>query len=66
MSYDLAFNSLSKKLIRELIYKDDDGAVVRSWLWREADRTKLTKETRNALIYMELVNKNGQRNFSRL
>lgn len=66
MSYDLVFNSLSKKLIRELIYKDDDGAVVRSWLWREADRTKLTKETRNALIYMELVNKNGQRNFSRL
>lgn len=66
MSYDLAFNSLSKKLIRELIYKDNDGAVVRSWLWREADRTKLTKETRNALIYMELVNKNGQRNFSRL
>lgn len=66
MSYDLVLNSLSKKLIRELIYKDDDGAVVRSWLWREADRTKLTKETRNALIYMELVNKNGQRNFSRL
>lgn len=28
MSYDLVFNSLSKKLIRELIYKDDDGAVV--------------------------------------
>lgn len=42
----------------ELIYKDDRGAVVRSWLWREADRTKLTNETTNALIYMELVNEN--------
>lgn len=42
----------------ELIYKDDLGAVVRSWLWREADRTKLTNETVNALIYMELVNGN--------
>ncbi len=42
----------------ELIYKDDLGAVVRSWLWREADRTKLSNETTNALIYMELVNIN--------
>ena len=47
----------------ELIYKDDDGAVVRSWLWREADRTKLTNETKNALIYMELVNKNRTEEF---
>lgn len=40
----------------ELIYKDDLGAVVRSWLWREADRTKLTNDTTNVLLYMELVN----------
>ncbi len=39
----------------ELIYKDDLGAVVRSWLWREADRTKLTNDTSNVLLYMELV-----------
>ncbi|NLN49914.1 MAG: hypothetical protein GX154_12685 [Clostridiales bacterium] len=47
----------------ELIYKDDMGAVVRSWLWREADRTKLTNETTNALIYMELVNENRVEEF---
>ncbi len=40
----------------ELIYKDDIGTVVRSWLWREADRTKITRKTKNALIYMELIN----------
>lgn len=48
----------------ELIYKDDLGAVVRSWLWREADRTKLTNETENALLYMELINKNRVDDFN--
>lgn len=40
----------------ELIYRDDAGAVVRSWLWREADRTKITNRSQNILLYMELVN----------
>ncbi|MFK3797142.1 B3/4 domain-containing protein [Pseudomonas sp. NPDC088444] len=40
----------------ELIYHDDEGAVVRSWLWREADRTKITNDSRNILLYAELVN----------
>jgi DNA/RNA-binding domain of Phe-tRNA-synthetase-like protein len=40
----------------ELIYHDDEGAVVRSWLWREADRTKITAESRNILLYAELIN----------
>jgi DNA/RNA-binding domain of Phe-tRNA-synthetase-like protein len=39
----------------ELIYRDDDGAVVRSWLWREAERTKITHRARNIVLYMELV-----------
>jgi len=40
----------------ELIYHDDEGAVVRSWLWREAERTKITTESRNILLYAELIN----------
>lgn len=37
----------------EIIYKDSDGVVCRRWNWREADRTKLTKNTRNALIVID-------------
>lgn len=47
----------------ELIYRDDMGIVVRSWLWREADRTKITHESNNILIYMELVNENRANEF---
>jgi DNA/RNA-binding domain of Phe-tRNA-synthetase-like protein len=32
----------------EIIYKDEVGAICRRWNWKEADRTKLTQETRNA------------------
>lgn len=44
----------------ELIYRDDAGAVVRSWLWREADRTKIDHQSRNVMLYMELVNPDRQ------
>lgn len=37
----------------EIIYKDDVGAICRRWNWKEADRTKLTQETRNALLVIE-------------
>ncbi|MHB1393928.1 MAG: B3/B4 domain-containing protein [Clostridia bacterium] len=39
----------------EVIYRDDDGAICRCWNWREADRTKLTGETRNAFLCIESV-----------
>lgn len=39
----------------EIIYKDDVGAICRRWNWREADRTKLTKETRNAFLVIEAL-----------
>lgn len=41
----------------ELIYYDEAGVIVRSWLWREADRTKITADTKELLIYMECINK---------
>lgn len=40
----------------ELIYKDDIGAICRCLNWREAVRTMLTEETKNAILCMELIN----------
>jgi DNA/RNA-binding domain of Phe-tRNA-synthetase-like protein len=39
----------------EIIYKDDLGAICRRWNWKEADRTRLTKETRNAFLVIEAL-----------
>lgn len=40
----------------ELVYRDDAGVVVRSWIWREADRTKVDEDTADVLVYMENIN----------
>ncbi len=37
----------------EVIYRDDLGAICRRWNWKEADRTKLTPATRNAVLVIE-------------
>ena len=37
----------------EVIYKDDVGAICRRWNWKEADRTKLTLTTCNAVLVLE-------------
>lgn len=39
----------------EIIYKDDVGAICRRWNWKEADRTKLTRETQNAFLVIEAL-----------
>ncbi len=39
----------------EIVYKDELGAVCRCWNWREAVRTMLTEETKNAFLCIELV-----------
>jgi lysyl-tRNA synthetase class 2 len=39
----------------EIIYKDTTSAICRRWNWREADRTKLTKETKNAVLVLEAL-----------
>lgn len=39
--------------VGEVVYKDEEGAVCRRWNWREAERTKLTEETKNAAIVIE-------------
>jgi len=37
----------------EVIYRDDNGAICRRWNWKEAERTKLTADTRNAFLVTE-------------
>jgi DNA/RNA-binding domain of Phe-tRNA-synthetase-like protein len=39
----------------EVIYKDEVGAICRRWNWKEADRTKLTQSTKNALLIIETL-----------
>jgi len=39
----------------EVVYKDDEGAIVRCWNWRESVRTMLTEKTTNAFLCIELV-----------
>ena len=40
-------------LAGEVVYKDEEGVVCRRWNWREAERTKLTEETKDAVIVIE-------------
>lgn len=37
----------------EVIYKDDIGTICRRWNWKEAERTKLTEQTKQAVIVIE-------------
>ena len=39
----------------EVIYRDDGGVVCRCLNWREADRTKLTPATRDAVLVLEAL-----------
>src|SRR5512138_2641647 len=39
--------------VGEIIYNDEVGAICRRWNWKEADRTKLTQETKNAFLVVE-------------
>lgn len=39
----------------EVIYQDDLGAICRRFNWKEAERTRLTESTRNALLVIEAL-----------
>jgi DNA/RNA-binding domain of Phe-tRNA-synthetase-like protein len=39
----------------EIIYKDEAGAICRCWNWREAKRTMLSENTKNAFLCIELI-----------
>jgi DNA/RNA-binding domain of Phe-tRNA-synthetase-like protein len=44
----------------EVIYRDDVAAICRRWNWREADRTKLTAATRDAVLVLEALPPTGR------
>lgn len=48
----------------EVIYKDEAGAICRCWNWREAVRTMLTEETKNAFLCIELIQPERTNEFS--
>ena len=47
----------------EIVYKDNEGAICRSFNWREAVRTMLTENTKNAFLCIELIDENRQEEF---
>jgi len=63
----LAFANGSEEFIRlngaeneppkagEVVYKDEKGVICRRWNWREAERTKMTEETKNAIIVIYAI-----------
>lgn len=40
----------------EIVYSDDDGVLTRCWNWRDCDRTKITEQTKNLSLFIELPN----------
>ena len=47
----------------EIVYKDDKGAICRSFNWREAVRTMLTENTKNAFLCIELIDESREKEF---
>lgn len=47
----------------EIVYKDDMGAICRCWNWREAVRTMLTENTKNAFMCIESVDETRSEEF---
>lgn len=44
----------------EVIYSDDVEVLCRRFNWRECEKTKLTKDTKNALLYLEALGENAE------
>lgn len=47
----------------EIVYKDDEGAICRCWNWREAVRTMLTENTKNAFLCIESIDEERGKEF---
>lgn len=39
----------------EVFYKDNQGAICRRWNWKEAERTKITKNTQDVFLVLEAL-----------
>ena len=55
--FPLGAESDAPALPEEIIYYDEEGAVCRCLNWREAQRTMLTEETKDAVLVIEAINK---------
>lgn len=51
----LGFDDIDTCFEGEVIYKDGQGFICRRWNWREADRTKIDENTKNALLVFEIA-----------
>lgn len=47
----------------EIVYKDNNGAICRCLNWREAVRTMLTENTKNAFLCIELIDERRLKEF---
>lgn len=54
--FPLGAETSSPSLPDEIIYYDEDGAICRCFNWREAQRTMLKEETKNAVLVIEALN----------
>ncbi len=48
----------------EIVYKDDGGVICRCWNWREAVRTMLKEDTKNAFLCIELIDLSREDEFN--
>lgn len=53
----LGDNNPERPFKGEILYKDAAGVICRCWNWREAARTILSKETKNAVLVVEATSK---------
>ncbi len=51
----LGDNNPEKPFAGEILYRDDTGVICRCWNWREGERTMLTKDTKNAILVVEVT-----------
>lgn len=51
-------------LENEIVYKDDDGIICRSFNWRESERTMIRDSTKNAIFVLEIIDKKDEDNLN--
>lgn len=53
----IPLNASDEEIVKagEVIYRDTKSVLCRRWNWRECDRTKLTPQTRNAVLVAEAL-----------
>lgn len=50
----------------EVVYKDDNDVLCRKWNWKESEKTKITKGTKNAVFCIDGINPVKQEKISQI